>query len=152
ALDAYGNTATGYTGAVHFSGGGTGATLPPDYTFLGGDAGAHTFTNGFTLTQAGSRTITATDTVSGSTMGNATLTIDPASAASLSLPAPPSATPGTSTTLTRSALDAYGNTATGYTGTVHFSGGGTGATLPPDYSFSGADNGSHTFSNAFTLT
>ena len=33
-----------------------------------------------------------------------------------------------SCTITVTAKDAYGNTATGYTGTVHFTGGGT----PPD--------------------
>src|SRR5262249_59089758 len=63
ALDTYGNTATGYTGTVHFTGGGTSPTLPSNYTFTGGDSGAHTFTNGVTHTQARSRTITATDTV-----------------------------------------------------------------------------------------
>src|SRR5256886_14306618 len=69
ALDAYGNTATGYTGTVHFTGGGTSPTLPANYTFVGGDNGAHTFTNAVTLTQAGNRTITATDTVTGTITG-----------------------------------------------------------------------------------
>src|SRR4029079_6285450 len=70
ALDAFGNTATAYTGTVHFTGGGTGSpTRPSDYTFPGGDAGVHTFSNGFTLKQAGSRTITGTDTITGTITG-----------------------------------------------------------------------------------
>src|SRR5262249_57385513 len=78
ALDAYGNTATGYTGTVHFTGGGSGATLPSDYTFVAGDNGTHTFSNAFVLTQAGSRTITATDTVTGSITGTrSTITVSP---------------------------------------------------------------------------
>src|SRR5205814_6667886 len=73
AKDTYGNVATGYTGTVTFSGGGTSPTLPSNYTFVAGDNGTHTFTA--TLTQAGSRTITATDTVtSGSTGTSATIT------------------------------------------------------------------------------
>src|SRR5205814_10475334 len=56
----YGNTTAGYAGTVHFTGGGTSPTLPANYTFVGGDNGAHTFTNGVTLTQAGNRTETQT--------------------------------------------------------------------------------------------
>src|SRR5207244_4329001 len=105
-----------------------------------------------TLKQAGSRTITATDTVTGTITGNTSLTINPANAATLALTAPASATAGSSVSPPVTAFDAYGNTAGGYTGTVHFNGSGTGTTHPPDYTFTGADNGSHTFSNAFTLT
>ena len=84
ALDAYGNTATGYTGTVHFTGGGTGATLPANYAFVGGDNGTHTFTNGVTLTQAGSRTVTATDTVTGTITGtSSTIAVAAAGVSSL---------------------------------------------------------------------
>ncbi|HEX3224465.1 MAG TPA: invasin domain 3-containing protein [Gaiellaceae bacterium] len=153
ALDTYGNTATGYTGTVHFTGGGTGATLPSNYTFTGGDSGTHTFTNGVTLTQAGSRTVTATDTVTGSITGtSSTIAVAAAGASTLTVTAPASATAGAAFSVTITALDAYGNTATGYTGTVHFTGGGTGATLPSNYTFTGGDSGTHTFSNAFMLT
>jgi hypothetical protein len=43
--------------------------------------------------------------------------------------------------------------ATGYTGTVHFSSSDTavGVLLPVNYTFSGADAGTHTFTNGFTL-
>jgi hypothetical protein len=40
---------------------------------------------------------------------------------------------------------------TGYTGTVHFSTNDPRATLPTDYTFTAADAGVHTFTNAFVL-
>jgi adhesin/invasin len=43
------------------------------------------------------------------------------------------------------AVDAYGNRATSYTGTVHFSSSDDTAVLPADYSFTAADNGWHVF-------
>ena len=42
--------------------------------------------------------------------------------------------------------DAYGNAATSYAGTVHFSSTDAQAGLPSDYTFTAADAGSHTFS------
>ncbi|HXI70589.1 MAG TPA: Ig-like domain repeat protein [Verrucomicrobiae bacterium] len=60
AFDAGGNLATNYTGTITFTSTDTQATLPASYTFVVGDAGAHTFTNGVTLKTAGTRTITAT--------------------------------------------------------------------------------------------
>ena len=51
--DAFGNTATGYLGTVHFTSSDGLAVLPGNYTFTAGDAGAHTFTNGVTLKTAG---------------------------------------------------------------------------------------------------
>src|SRR5262249_58859248 len=47
--------------------------------------------------------------------------------------------------VTVTALDAFGNVATGYAGTVHFSSSDASATLPPDFTFSAADQGVHTF-------
>src|SRR5262249_49923418 len=71
ALDQFNNTATGYLGTVHFtkSDPGTGSAVPADYTFVAGDNGVHTFTNGVTFVTAGSQSITATDTVTSSITG-----------------------------------------------------------------------------------
>src|SRR5262249_33423245 len=68
ALDAFNNTATGYPGPVHFtrSDNATGSSVPADYSFLAGDNGVHTFTNGVTLVTPGNQTVTATDMVTGS--------------------------------------------------------------------------------------
>src|SRR5207237_1047552 len=79
AKDAYNNVATGYLGTVDFAGGGTGASLPANYAFTSGDAGAHTF-SGVTLTQAGPRTITVTDVGAPSITGSANVTVTPAGA------------------------------------------------------------------------
>src|SRR5207249_1555393 len=132
AKDAYNNVATGYLGTVGLSGGGTGASLPGTYAFTPGDAGAHTF-GGVILTQAGTRAITATDTATASITGSASALVNPAAATSLSVSAPASQTAVAPFSVSVTAKDAYGNVATGYLGTVHFSGGGSGATLPTNY-------------------
>ncbi len=50
-------------------------------------------------------------------------------------------------------LDPYGNIATGYTGTVHFtkSDSGTGSAIPGNYPFVAGDQGVHVFTNGATL-
>jgi len=70
AQDAGNNVITGYTGTVHFTSSDGAAVLPADYTFAAGDNGVHTF-NG-TLKSVGSRSITATDTVTASVTGSQT--------------------------------------------------------------------------------
>jgi hypothetical protein len=50
--------------------------LPPSYQFVAGDAGSHTFTNGFILITAGSQTLTAKDNAFATIKGTATLTVN----------------------------------------------------------------------------
>jgi len=69
AQDGSGNTVTSYTGTIHFTSSDSQAVLPANYTFVRGDSGTHTFTLGVTLETAGSQSITATDTVTGSITG-----------------------------------------------------------------------------------
>jgi hypothetical protein len=69
AKDAYGNTATGYTGTVRFTSSDATAILPANYTFVSGDSGVHTFTGGVTIFSAGTHSLTATDTMTGSITG-----------------------------------------------------------------------------------
>ena len=97
---------------------------------------------GYTL-KAGSGSLT---TNSDST----SFAITPAAAATLQVSAPATATAGSSFNLTVTARDSYGNVATGYTGTAHFTGGGTGATLPSNYTFTPGDNGTATFNASLT--
>jgi hypothetical protein len=73
ARDAGNNTATGYTGTIHFTSSDGAAVLPGNYTYSGGDAGSHTFS--VTLNTAGSINLTATDTVTGSITGTDTITV-----------------------------------------------------------------------------
>src|SRR5205085_2652638 len=53
---------------------------------------------------------------------------------------------GVSHNFTVTAQDAFGNTATGYAGTVTFTSTDSQAALPANYAFSNADAGIHTFS------
>jgi hypothetical protein len=147
ALDAYNNTATGYLGTVHFSTSDAQGVLPANYTFVAADKGKHTFTSGAVLKTAGKQTVKAIDTVTGSIGGAATVTVNPA-AASLMLVSgfPTSATHGVAYTFTVTVLDAYGNIATGYRGTVHLGSSDVQAALPADYTFTAADKGKHSFS------
>ncbi len=149
ALDAFSNVAIGYTGTVHFSSSDAQAGLPADYTFIGGDAGVHTFTA--TLKTAGSQSLTATDTQTGTITGTQTgIRISPAAASSLGLTGlSGTTTAGTGQSITITLRDAFGNVATGYTGTVHFSSSDAQAALPADYTFVGSDAGVHTFSITF---
>src|SRR5262249_35737459 len=58
-------------------------------------------------------------------------------------------TAGAAGTVTLTAKDSFGNVATGYRGTVHFSSSDPRAILPADYTFTAADAGLHTFSATF---
>src|SRR5437899_1887343 len=59
---------------------------------------------------------------------------------------PSSIMAGSAGTIMVTAEDAFGNVATGYSGTVHFTSTGSQATLPANYTFVSADKGSHSFS------
>ena len=148
AKDAFGNTATGYTGTVHFTSSDGAAVLPADYTFVAGDNGTHTFTNGATLKTAGTQSITATDTVTGTITGTQSgITVNPAAATTLTVSGfTTPTTAGAAHNVTVTAKDAFGNTATGYTGTVQFTSSDGAAVLPANYTFVAGDAGTHTFS------
>ena len=66
-------------------------------------------------------------------------------AAAFRVDAPLFVTPGEPFALTVTAVDRWGNTASTYAGTVHFSSTDLGAQLPDDYTFGAADGGSHAF-------
>jgi len=143
AKDAFGNTASGYTGTVHLTSSDGQAVLPSDYTFIGTDNGVHIFP--VTLKTAGSQTVTATDTNNGSINGNGSITVFATGASTLAVTMPANATAGTTFNASVTAKDAFGNTATGYAGTVHFTSSDGQAVLPSDYTFIGTDNGTHIF-------
>lgn len=126
---AAGHTDTGFTGdhPVSFSGPGN----APDSTAPSYNNGTSivTFVNGvatvpITLYKAENTTLTAT---SGNVAGNQAVAVSPGAAAQFQVPAPSGAVAGTAQNVTLAALDAYRNTATGYTGgkTLTWSGPGT---------------------------
>jgi hypothetical protein len=144
--NADGSVATGYTGTVTFSSSDGQATLPDDYTFQPGDNGRHTF--GAVLRTAGAQSITATDTSFSALSGTqSSINITPLTVAGsfvvADFPSPTIA--GTPGSFTVTVKDIYGNTATGYTGTVTFSSSDGQVTLPGDYAFQPGDSGTHTF-------
>ena len=156
ALDAFGNTATGYLGTVHFTktDAGVGSAVPANYTFVAGDSGVHTFTGGVTLVTAGSKTVTATDTVTGSINGTSgNIVVGAAAATHFAVTAPGTATAGVAINTTVTALDQFGNTATGYLGTVHFTktDANASALVPVNYTFVAGDSGVHVFTGGITL-
>ena len=136
ALDTYGNTATGYTGSktLSFTGASAIGTTPDRHqrlghgdrfgstpntaiTFNGGVATVSGSDNGvMTLYKSGTSSIVVSD----GTINNGTglsVTVGLGSTASLSLSAATTTpTAGAGDNLTITALDTYGNTATGYTG------------------------------------
>ena len=67
AKDNWGDVIPTYTGTVHFTSNDGAANLPADYTFSAGDAGVKSLS--VTLNTVGTRSITATDTVSSGVTG-----------------------------------------------------------------------------------
>jgi hypothetical protein len=146
--DFRGNTFADYPNTVHFTSTDPRAILPDDYTFTAADAGSKTF--GAVLFTAGQQSITATETADTRvTELQSNIMVRPLAASSLVLALPPSVGSGTQQNFTVTAKDIYGNTATGYTGTVSFTSTDPAASLPGPYHFTtgpGGDNGTHTFS------
>jgi predicted outer membrane repeat protein len=149
AVDAYGNTTTGYLGTVVFTSSDSRAVLPANYTFVAADKGVHTFSATFKTT--GMQTITATDKTTSSIKGtHGGITVNPAALGSFTVAGFPSpTTAGVAGTFTVTAFDTFGNVDTTYAGTVHFTSSDARAVLPTDYTFVAADNGAHPFSATF---
>jgi hypothetical protein len=147
ARDAFGNVATGYAGTVHFSSSDSQAGLPANYNFAPGDAGTHTFSA--MLKTAGVQALSAIDanmpTILGSQGG---INVAAATATHFSISAPADVTSQISFNITVTALDAYGNIATGYLGKIHFTSSDKHPTFPSDYTYTSGDAGMHTFTVA----
>jgi hypothetical protein len=160
ALDAFGNAAPSYTGTktVTFSGassapGGQAPIYPSTVAFSSGSGTASS-----TLFNAQSVSLAATQ---GLITGTTTFTVAGASATAFSVPTPGTQAAGTAFNVTITAIDSYGNPATGYTGTktVTFSGpsnspSGQAPTYPASVSFnsSGAGTASVTLFDAQSTT
>ena len=168
AFDAYGNASTNYTGAhnLTFSGPaasptGAAATVEnaagsqiaigstTSITFAAGVASAAEAGAGGELIiyKSGATTLKAAEGSTVTTPTALSLTVAPAAAASLTLSAS-TTTPATTTSvsLTTTAKDAYGNTATSYTGSKNltFTATGTGAESSPGGTVPGVTNSSGT--------
>jgi len=140
------NVLTGYTGTVHFTSYDPQAVLPADYTFTAGDSGTHTFS--VTLKTAGAQLVAVADTTTPDFRATLDgIVVTPAAASSLVLADLWSTmTSGDSGAFGVYAYDAYGNQATNYAGTVHFTSTDGLATLPANFTFTASDYGAHGFS------
>jgi hypothetical protein len=146
AVDAGGSPLPGYTGTVHFTSSDPQAGLPSDYHFTAADNGTHTFS--VTLKTAGTQSVVVTDTGSTAFSGSQLdIIVNPSAAAATfqvnNFPSPLFV--GDSGSFAVSAYDLYGNLATGYAGTVHFTSSDGQAGLPADYTFTTFDNGTAYF-------
>jgi hypothetical protein len=149
AEDAFGNVATSYAGVVHLSSSDPQATLPDDFSLTGGTGAASV-----TLRTAGTQSLAATDTADSTlTGGESGIMVNPGGAARFAVAGPSTTPAGSSFAITVVALDAFGNRAAGYLGTVTFRSSDTDSrvSLPPDYIFTTADGGLHVFTNGITL-
>ncbi|HZZ80139.1 MAG TPA: hypothetical protein VFE62_16615, partial [Gemmataceae bacterium] len=106
AQDIFGNTADSYSGTVTFSSSDTrlSTLLPADATLIDG---VGTFSA--TLTSAGTRSITARDTLNGTITGTKNITVVGAAATNLSISVPQNAIAGTPFTVTVTGKDEFGN-------------------------------------------
>jgi hypothetical protein len=146
ARDANGNVAADFVGTVGFTNP-LNPTMATSYTFTAADAGVHTISNAGPLLAAGVQTLSATSPFLPT--ASTTISITPATASRFQVAAPATATAGDPTTaVTVVALDAFGNVAPSYVGTVHFTSTDAQAGLPANYTFTAADAGVHTFAVA----
>jgi len=131
ARDQVNNVDTGYAGTVHFTSSDGQAVLPADATLSNGFG-----TFSATLKTAGNQTITATDTSHASITGTSLSVVSPAGATQFWVAAPGWMMAGWAFSFTVTAKDQFGNTATGYAGTVHFTSSDGQAVLPANSTLS----------------
>jgi hypothetical protein len=145
AQDQFGNTDTAYAGTLHFTttDNAPGVVLPSNATLTDGRS-----TFAATLIKAGTQSITAADATTPAIAGDLVVMVSPAPAATLTVVAPASVKAGQSFNITVTLNDQFGNVATGYRGSVHFTTSDPlpTAVVPADHTFTSADAGSRSFS------
>jgi hypothetical protein len=128
AFDAYNNTATGYSGMVHFSSSDPQAVLPANSALANG-MGIFPVT----LKTMANATITATDTVTASLTGSSTpISVFSNAPTHLLVATLGNATTRAPISVQVKALDGANNISAGYSGTVHFTSTDSKAILPAD--------------------
>src|SRR5262249_45501371 len=139
AKDAFGNTVTGYRGTVHFSSDDPQPVLPADYIFMESAPGVAT--SSATLKSAGTRSLTVTDSDAGVSVTQDGIQVTSGKAVRFLLDGLQSSVVADQVQpVIIYAMDAYGNRATNYTGTVHFSSSDDTAGLPGPANLTPADH------------
>jgi len=138
AVDNHGNVATDFSGTVHFDSTDPKAQLPADFLFTTANLGSRTFP--VVLTKAASSTVTVSST--GLLSATGSVIVRSASAAQVTLDGLPAlVVVDEPQSLTVTVRDAFGNPATDYAGTLHFTNSDPQASSIPDASFLPADLG-----------
>jgi hypothetical protein len=153
ALDAAGKRIYGYRGTVHFTSSDPDASLPSNYTFTAADNGTHVFAANVILRTAGTQSVTARDTAVSLTGVQSGIVVTPhvvTSIVAYGMTTPRTA--GSTGSIRVTALDAAGKRVYSYRGTVHFTSTDAAASLPANYTFKAADNGTHVFVGNVILT
>jgi hypothetical protein len=127
ALDTAGNVATDFSGRVRLTSSDAQALFPTDPILSNGVGSL-----AITLKTAGNQTISASAGGGTITGRSSDISVSPAEASQFSIHSATTTIAGSPLTLTMTALDAFGNTATSYNGTVHFSSSDASALLPSD--------------------
>jgi parallel beta-helix repeat protein len=140
-VDVLGNPVSDYTGTVTLTSSDPQAPTLGSHTFSADDDGVFTFTDGV-LKTAGMQTLIVADDMVART---ASVQVNPAAVSYLVLTAPDQVTADEVFEVIVTAYDAYGNVATGYTGTVGFTSSDEEALLERPYTFTAEDAGTHTF-------
>ena len=147
ALDAASKRVYGYRGTIHFTSADAAANLPANYTFTAADNGTHVFVAKVILRTSGTQWVRATDALFSSITGvQSGIVVTPHVVTSLvtsGMTTPRIA--GSTGSIRVTALDAAGKRVYSYRGTVHFTSTDPAASLPGDYTFKPADNGTHVF-------
>jgi hypothetical protein len=134
ALDANNNIVTGYTGTVHLTSTDPGlVNSTGDSTLTSGVGTVHV-----AMKQAGTQTITATDTVNTSITGTSDgIIVNPGAPNHVIVSVPATTNGGATFPLTVTVTDLFGNPTIGYSGTLHFTSSDGAAVLPPNSTLAG---------------
>jgi hypothetical protein len=159
ALDALNRLDKTYRGTVHFTSPDPLAVLPADYPFTAADNGQHSLD--VILKTSGIKPVVVNDTLKATVKGRVGVTVLAAAATRFAVTGfPLSARVNRAFAFTVTALDQFGNRATGYLGTVTISsngsatigGAGPAAPAPVTYTFKPLERGRHLFTAKFTAT
>lgn len=120
ALDVFGNLASNYTGQIRFSCNDAhpSVVMPPDYQFIGGDAGEKIFTSEFTLITPGPVMLQVVDTVNATMTHQFPLSVLPGPATRFDLSCNATQTAGVPFNLLIKVYDDYGNLKTNFSETI----------------------------------
>ena len=139
AFDAYDNVSVGYRGTLILASSDVSAMLPGPIAVTSVNAGFVTLTN-VALRTAGTQTVTVTD-ANLNLSANAQIQVNNAAAARLALSGLIASAAGTAQSASVSALDAYGNPAIDYLGSMVVTSDDSQAQLPQGITFVSADAG-----------